>query len=543
MSCAEDATPISQVQGTGPVSPLLHQKLTVRGVVTLVQSGNGVYMEAMESTGVSDQSKAIFIRFQDAPVDTLQGSLVVVNGTVAELGEGDNTLTAIVDTELTGICKTGHALPLTDIMLPLEPGEREALEGMRVHIGGPLVITDVYGLQRGSFSLGGDGFQFVPTEIMAPGTETATLLRENRAWALAASLPEPMRGQDLLVVGNGVDPVSGVLSHDGRGFRLTLQTPVVAQPVNFNLPESVRPGDIRVVAMNLHNYFNGDGQGGGFPTSRGAKTPAGFGQQRNRIGAAIKVLDPHIITVMELENDGFGPVGAAADFSRLAESTTGFPWKVARPVDDRTGGDKITVGIFYRSNLLTAVGNARTLTGPEFRRSRQPLAQVFQPLPDGERILVVVNHLKSKGSCPKSGPNSDQHDGQGCWNPARTAAAEKMSGWVQNLATAVGVESVLIMGDMNAYRLEDPINTIKQAGFTELMDNKKTYSFVYAGLAGTLDFAFASPALSRNVQRVFIWHVNAALPAGTELPQPWLRFSDHDPVVVDLRSHQAVTLD
>ena len=75
----------------------------------------------------------------------------------------------------------------------------------------------------------------------------------------------------------------------------------------FEAPVAASTDTLRIVGMNLHNYFNGDGNGLGFPTPRGAKTYEDFQQQRSRIGAAIGVLDPHVLAVMELENDGFGP--------------------------------------------------------------------------------------------------------------------------------------------------------------------------------------------------------------------------------------------
>jgi predicted extracellular nuclease len=104
---------------------------------------------------------------------------------------------------------------------------------------------------------------------------------------------------------------------------------------------------------------------------------------------------------------------------------------------------------------------------------------------------------------------------------------------------------------MNAYRQEDPIRAIQNAGFIELMDPEgasgngtgPVYSFLYSGQAGTLDYAFASSALLESVQRAFIWHVNAVLPANMAMPQPWMRFSDHDPVVVDIRLRQSSTSD
>lgn len=272
---------------------------------------------------------------------------------------------------------------------------------------------------------------------------------------------------------------------------------------------------------------------------------ADFQDQRDRIGAAIEVLDPHVLAVQELENDGFGDYSAARDFIHLANTATGKAWAVTRPVGDNTGTDKISVAIFFRSDRLKPVGPAQTLTGPEFKRSRQPQAQLFQRLPDGGNILIVINHLKSKGSCPDSGENADHMDGQGCWNPVRLASAQIMSAWAKNVAASTATDNILILGDMNAYRNEDPIGAIREAGFKELMDQKQgqVYSFAYRGQHGTLDYAFSSDALLEKLQQAFIWHVNAALPAHMALPQPWLRFSDHDPVVVDIRSRQVSTSD
>ena len=240
---------------------------------------------------------------------------------------------------------------------------------------------------------------------------------------------------------------------------------------------------------------------------------------------------------MELENDGFGPHSAAEDFIQLANKASHGSWAVTRPVDDNTGTDVITVGIFYRTDQLKALGPSQSLGGPAFKRSRQPQAQLFQRLPDGETVLIVINHLKSKGSCPDTGMDANQHDGQGCWNAIRRLSAEKMSGWAKEIAASKGTGNILILGDMNAYRNEDPIDAIRNAGFTELMESKQlpVYSFAYSGQHGTLDYAFASDALLQQVHQAYIWHVNAAYPAHMELPQPWLRFSDHDPVVVELR--------
>jgi hypothetical protein len=443
------------------------------------------------------------------------------------------------------LCSDGHGLPATDVILPLGGSGRESLEGMRIRINDTLTVTDVYQFDQGKFTLSANGFQYVPTEVVMPGPAAAELLVKNRASDLPALFPASMGIPDLMVSGASIGQVTGVFAHDGRGKRLTLQSFAAAAVTNVPSLVPAPAGSLRVVGMNLHNYFNGDGRGQGFPTPRGAETLDEFQQQRARIGAAIGVLDPHVIAVMELENDGFGADSAAQDFIQLASHATQQNWAVTRPVNDNTGGDRITVGIFYRTDQLQAIGPAEILTGAEFERSRQPQAQLLQRLPDGESLLVVINHLKSKGSCPDSGLDADQNDGQGCWNAMRRASAEKMAAWVKDIAAAKGTDNILILGDMNAYRNEDPIRAIRAAGFTELIETggQREYSFVFAGQRGTLDYAFASAALREKVPQAVIWHVNAAYPTNMELPQPWLGFSDHDPVVVELRLRQSSASD
>jgi len=537
VKCSDRTSPIAGVQGAGSRSPMQGQEVTVQGVVTLIQRDKGLYVEEPASDTDRHTSNAIFIQTVNPPVGIGTGSLITARGTVTETGDERDPLTAL--TELSGliVCASGHSLPLSDVSLPLDGPGRESIEGMRIRIDDSLVVTDVYQFDQGKFTLSANGFQYVPTEVMSPGAPTNDMLVQNRANALRVLLPEGTGSPALLMSGTSTGQVMGVLAHDDRGKQLSLQSAPGFSNPGIKAPAATTPDGLRVVGMNLHNYFNGDGAGQGFPTPRGADTIEQFRRQRARIGAAIEVLDPHVLAVMELENDGFGPHSAAQDFIQLADKASNSAWAVTRPVDDNTGTDAITVGIFYRTDRLKALGPSQTLGGPAFERSRQPQAQLFQRLPDGETVLIVINHLKSKGSCPDSGMDANQHDGQGCWNAIRRLSAETMSRWAKEIAASTGTDNILILGDMNAYRNEDPIGAIRNAGFTELMESRQlpVYSFAYRGQHGTLDYAFASVALLQQVQQAYIWNVNAAFPAHMELPQPWLRFSDHDPVVVELR--------
>jgi len=513
--CPNLTAAIAGVQGGGGESSVPGQQVTVQGIVTLIQDGQGFYIEEPGSDTNPHTSNALFIQTDQLPAGVDSGSLISIQGTVQEIGEGRDRLTALTNIGDPVLCASGQTLPLTEVSLPLDGPARESLEGMRIRINDELVVTGVYQFEQGKFTLSSNGLQYMSTEVMNPGPATIGQLSRNRAAALPVLLPESMGFPTLVFTGTTVDQVTGVLAHEARGKRLTLQSISSFSSSNFAASTATSSDSLRIVGMNLHNYFNGDGKGQGFPTPRGAETIDEFHRQRDRIGAATEVLDAHVLAVMELENDGFSPDSAAQDFIRLANQVTQKSWAVSRPVDDNTGTDKITVGLFYRTDRLKAVGPSQTLTGPEFQRSRQPQAQLFQQLPGGETLLIVVNHLKSKGSCPDSGENANQKDGQGCWNPMRRVSAEKMSAWSKQLAASMGTDNILILGDMNAYRNEDPINAIRAAGFTELMEPNQlpTYSFVYGGQHGTLDYAFASDTLLGQVQQAYIWHVNAGFPS------------------------------
>jgi len=109
----------------------------------------------------------------------------------------------------------------------------------------------------------------------------------------------------------------------------------------------------------------------------------------------------------------------------------------------------------------------------------------------------------------------------------------------------------LIIGDLNAYAMEDPITTLETAGYTNLVEQyagEDAYSYVYLGQAGYLDDALASSSLAGQVINARIWHINADEPSVLDYNTEYksagqvislyqadeYRSSDHDPVIVDL---------
>jgi len=542
VTCESDATAITAIQGDGFYSPLADSRLTVRGTVTLVNADSGFYIEGPESDAKSRASNALFISDSEIARSVRPGQELQLVGRVTELGSRADKLTSLIEISDYLKCAENHELPLTRVSLPLDALSREALEGMRVSFQQLLTLTDVYNLAKGEMTLSSNGVLRVPTEQLKPGPAARRLEEENRNSSLVAILPG---SATAMAVGSTSRQVTGVMSHNGRSQQLALETASEMTRPSVPLPETTENTSVRLVSSNLLNFFNGDGNGHGFPTERGAETVEAFRQQSARILASMKKMQPDLLAVQELENDGFGNQSAARSLLELLNESGHDDWAFIDHGPGRIGGDVITVGLFYRQQVLEPMGPSQLLASEPFQGlSRQPLAQAFRDIRTDKTFVVAVNHLKSKGSCPDSGPNADQNDGQGCWNRARLEAVEAELPWLEGIARESNSNSLLILGDMNSWRLEDPIRRFRESGLVDLVERFSglpQYSFLYWGQTGTLDYAFASQKMAAYVKRAFIWHINADWPAGMDQPEPWLRTSDHDPVIVDVDFSQSRT--
>ena len=180
-------------------------------------------------------------------------------------------------------------------------------------------------------------------------------------------------------------------------------------------------------------------------------------------------------------------------------------------------------------------------------RNRPALAQAFEVDATGARMSVVVNHLKSKGSDCDADGDPNIGDGQGNCNLTRVNAAAALADWIATDPTGSGDSDYLLVGDMNAYYQEDPIEVFRSAGLVDLLAGQANpYSYTFAGQAGAYDYAFATSSLAPQVAGAIEWHINADEapardynldfgrdPALFDATTPY-RASDHDPTLVGL---------
>ncbi len=290
----------------------------------------------------------------------------------------------------------------------------------------------------------------------------------------------------------------------------------------------------------------------------GANSALEFERQQAKIVAALCAMDADIVGLMELQNAS--PTDVSSPISALVAAVNAACGGYAAIETGPIGSDAIAVGAIYKPAKVQPVGETAVLdtqafVNPNFSavdKNRPALAQSFAELRTGEVLTVVVNHLKSKGSaCTDSAdPNDDDTlSGQGNCNGTRTLAAQVEAEWLATQPTGVDSDKVLILGDLNAYRNETPIQALEAAGYHDLIDlfsGADAYGYVFDGEWGYLDHALASEALLPYVVDAADWHINADeirlfdynseyKPADFDSAfyrADAYRSSDHDPVVV-----------
>lgn len=590
-------TKIHQIQGSGnSFNPAFGGVQTIEAIVVgdfqrsgTVANLRGFYVQEEDSDADSDAltSEGLFIFDDSFGVDVKPGDKVRITGSVAEFTSGSSSLTQLNNISNVTIVSSDNALPTAAIAdFPVaNPAGLEALEGMRVTIPQTLTVTEHFQLGRfGQVVLSSNG----PTN--QPGTDGRidqyTQFNAPSAAGYAAYLAEiaqrrivlddgqtiqnpdpvilarggnPLTASNTLRGGDTITSLTGVL--DDRfgatnlgNYRLQPTGPVDFQPANPR-PETAPNvgGSLKVASFNLLNYFNGDGLGGGFPTPRGAESAAEFQRQRDKTIAAILGLDADVVGLIELENDGYGANSAIQDLVNGLNAVAGAgTYAFVDPGTPQLGSDQIAVGLIYKPAKVEPVGNAVTVPDGFGQAAfdadnRKPLAQTFRELATNGNFTAVINHLKSKGSSAGKPGDEDQGDGQSLSNGTRTRAAQDLTAWLATNPTGTADPDYLIMGDINAYALEDPIRAIEAAGYTNLVNNS-SYSFVFDGQWGSLDHALANGSLVGQVTGAAKWHINADEPTVLDYNTNFksanqinsfyapdaFRSSDHDPVLVGL---------
>jgi len=564
---------ISQLQGSGPASPYANTVQSTTGVITRKFS-NGFYIQDPDGDGDPTTSDAIYVF--GASTGANVGDLVRVTGTVVEYTPtgAPRSYTEFKDTTAVTRLGAGKAVGVTNIQLGAEDLAR--YEGMLVRFSGALTVNgNAYLGDRGELVLG-NGRLETPTNRHRPGTPEAIALaaaNERNMVVLDDNIfvtPEhiPYLGQDGTVrAGDTVNDLVGVLDFGAIGggggwYKLQpTEAPSFSRTNQREAAPSVAAGNLRVASANVLNFFttftNGGNVGGATgqgctvggttraSNCRGADNMAEFVRQRDKIVNELKAMDADAVGLMEIENNGDTTVAYLVNALNQSIGSTTYAYVPKPPA---TGTDAIRVAMIYKPGKLALVGGA--LSDNDAINNRPPMAQTFKVKANGAKFSLIVNHLKSKGSCGGGAGNTDSGDGQGCWNATRVQQAQRLNDvFIPAVAAASGDPDVLAVGDFNSYGHEDPIAFLTGKGMVNELERfvrarGTPYSYVFNGNSGYLDHALASSTLDPQVTGVTEWHNNADEPEaidynlGDTADDPYVnnafRASDHDPVVVSL---------
>ncbi|AHX60849.1 ExeM/NucH family extracellular endonuclease [Aeromonas media] len=622
--------PVPAIQGPGS-SPLVpagkfesEQAHATRGIVTQVVNGlyKGFFIQDPQGDGDPATSDGLFIHSTQANGAIVPGAEVCVSGKVKEyFNQTQLSADALVVTQPVG------AVPVAVDLVPVA-GESlsqllERHEGMQVRLvpESSLVVTRNF-----SFDYDGKRNNLVlayGAPLIKSTQKFAAMSQEASDWALRnqqnqlvvetdAKAPDGVlpwfpgfnAEEGYLRIGDKLNGLEGALGYSYNLFRLVANNRIDASNIDHSgwdrveTPELAEAGDLRVASFNVLNFFTTVVGGDANPTgsNRGALTVAEFELQRTKIVSAITRLNADVLGLMEIENNGYGDNSAIANLvaalnAAQPDEADHYAW-VASPDGQPIGTDAITVGLIYRPASVTPEGAASLIELPVQQAEaqdasgkpvaikqgmRESLLQRFSSPKGDAPLTLVVNHLKSKGSaCFEDYPDyatADPLDGQGHCNALRVSAAKVLG---ERLKEVSG--DLLLIGDLNAYGMEDPIRVltdydpaaqprqIMSASFTTLagqpfeesgsalgkgyglvnlntrFHGTDTYSYSYEGELGNLDHALASPGLAAKVIGIEDWHINSAESNFFEYGSKYtgqlaksdgpFSASDHDPVLV-----------
>lgn len=588
---AENACPsgaqnakIHEVQGSGAASPLVGVLVAIEGVVVGdFQDGasgvhgdlNGFFVQEEDADVDADPatSEGIFVFDGGSPaVDVVIGDSVRVEGLVSEFF-GLTEITSFAGVTITG---RGNPMPTAAVVtLPVaSTDDFEAVEGMAVTLPQALVIAEYFNFDRFNETLLTSVRHTTPTAEFEPGPLAIQAAQDFLLDSITlddgrtTSNPDPAihpNGLEfdltnLFRGGDTVQDVTGVMYYAFDLYRI--QPTQGANYANEN-PRTDQPdavgGSLRVASFNVLNYFTtlDDGVNDICGPSqnlecRGADNADEFTRQRAKIIAALINIDAGVVGLIEIENninddavidlvDGLNAATAPGTYAYVDTGTIGT--------------DAIKVALIYKPASASLVGGHAILdTSVDGRfndtKNRPALAQSFMDNSTGGVVTIAVNHLKSKGSPCDDVSDPDTGDGSGNCNLTRKAAAEALVDWLATDPTVSGSDNALIIGDLNSYDKEDPIDAIRAGGYEDLVASflgEHAYSYLFGGQTGYLDHALANAALNPQVTGVTVWHINADEPDLLDYDTSFkgpnqdaiyapdaFRSSDHDPVIIGL---------
>ena len=459
----------------------------------------------------------------------------------------------------------------------------KSMIGKEVTIKGDLVVVDTFNLaRRGQVTVARDRL-YVPTSQVDPndanaddnsfegGSNVAKVVQaqkyNNKATIVLDDgsakqnifpptlFPGLGNSHPTVRIGSTLKDVSGKMVKAGNKLLFVPDRPLQWTPAPRPERPDVGKADVTVASFNVLNYFTTIDNGSN--NARGADTNSELKRQEAKIVSTILGLEADVIGLMEIQNNLAAEKRLVAALNKEIGKKVFVGCGLPKGFRKAPGGqDSIRVGIIYRSDRVAPLGEVSMIKDDAFYKARTPIVQVFRSTSSENPLAVIVNHFKSKGGAKEADPdNKNKGDGQGAYNAVRRAQSLAICNYIDEQAEGKKPR-VLVIGDLNAYGQEDPIDAMRAKGLVDLRERLKEkglldseerdYSYVFRGQSGNLDHAMGTDSLADDITGVATWHINADEPRFLDYNKEWnpkvlyqvnpFRSSDHDPVIIGIRN-------
>ena len=535
------ALSIGAIQGEDHRSAFTGQVVITTGIVTAVDT-NGFYLQDAAGDGNARTSDGIFVFTVGAPT-VLVGDAASVSGTVEEFqgGAGGLTLTEITAPTVT-VTSSGNALPTAltigqggvlppteaiddDGLTSFDPATDgidfwESLEGMRVTIDAPLVVSNTT--------------EFGETDVVASLGAGATGVNDRGGITISAGdfNPEKIQIDDDSGVFAGFTPgysigdtlssVTGIVNYSFNAYEVVVTEAVtVTEDVTLTEETTALVGDATHLSLATYNVANLD---------------PGDGARFALLAADIvtNLRAPDILAVQEIQDaDGAGggsDLSGAATAQALIDAieAAGGPTyvyvEVAPTTPGSTGGEpggNIRNGYLYNADRVTYVdGSAQLIDDPAYNGTRAPLVASWGF--GGETLTTINVHFTSRGGSDAlwgdTQPPANAGEGR------RIDQAEAIKAYVNDQLATDPSLNIAVLGDFNGFYFEDEQQVLTGDGvFTnlnQLLPEEERYSYLFEGNAQQLDNILVTQGLYASAQYDAV-HLNSQF--GGDRP------TDHDP--------------
>lgn len=389
---------------------------------------------------------------------------------------------------------------------------------------------------------------------------------------------DAVTGQTAINVNTGatLSDIVGVLHYGFRSYTVLTTAPVSVSGTQISL-KSIPAGaanTVTIAATNVERLFDDVNDPS---TSDVVLTTTAMNARLGKISKAIRDVlgTPDVVALEEVENLSVLQALAGRISTDAVTASQPNPGYIAFLFEGNDIGG-IDVGFLVKSTVtvesVLQLGKTTTYTNPcsgaqDILNDRPPLRLRGSALKGGQTLefTVFVNHLRSLNDVGATSACASGTDG----NRVRTKRAEQgnyLTQLVQTELTERPSSKLVLVGDFNAFEVNDGYTDViggimgtpapatevlkistdpTYANLTNLLSllpRAEQYSYVFDGNHQTLDHGMLNPAAMAQFVGGGYARVNAdfneTLRGDFSNPQ---RYSDHDPLVVQLTTASNVT--